>query len=204
MEMSIVMMVPYDRRLEPIDEQLAKLIGERYHLSNGRNGYPTKEQIDRWSQEYVIDRNIIVSVFASMNDFRRAQQHPAAPQHLLNIIAVMQKVTMDDITYQITRMEQYSDFSLIYVDIFTRDDAQTADLNIQLRLHVEPAEERHIQVHRAQSQVNQVSLVYMVSPRLSDDVGSYKFALIPHPVPRYPRPIEVVLDQQVVFDSSAH
>jgi len=202
--MSIVMMVPYDRRLEPIDEQLAKLIGERYHLSNGRNGYPTKEQIDRWSQEYVIDRNIIVSVFASMNDFRRAQQHsrrsPTPSQHHRRDA----KVTMDDITYQITRMEQYSDFSLIYVDIFTRDDAQTADLNIQLRLHVEPAEERHIQVHRAQSQVNQVSLVYMVSPRLSDDVGSYKFALIPHPVPRYPRPIEVVLDQQVVFDSSAH
>lgn len=194
------MRVPYDHRLEPIDEQLAKLLAERMRLSKGINGYPTNEQFDRWCHEYGIDRNIIASVFSAMINPRRPPRHPAAPQHLLTVIPVMQKTVTDDITYQITRLEQYSDFSLAYVDIFTHEDAETAVLDVQLMLQVEPAADRQIQIHRSQGQANQAALVYIVSPRLSNDVGSYKFALVPHAFPRHPRPIEVVLDQPIVFD----
>ncbi|MDA8206554.1 MAG: hypothetical protein M0Z36_10825 [Thermaerobacter sp.] len=198
--MSLLMMVPYDDRLEPIDEQLAKLIAERMRQSKGTNGYPTKEQFDRWSHEYGVDRNIIASVFAAMNNPRRPPRHPAAPHHLRDIIPVMQKAVTEGITYQITRMEQYSDFSLVYVDIFTHEDAETTALDVQLMLHVEPAADRQIQIHRSQGQANQASLVYIVSPRLPNDVDSYKFALIPHAFPRHPRPVEVVLDRPIVFE----
>ncbi len=85
------MIVPYDLRLEPIDEQLAKLLAERMRLSKGTNGYPTKEQFDRWCRDYGIDRNILASVFATMTNPRRPPRHPAAPQYLVNIIPVMQK-----------------------------------------------------------------------------------------------------------------
>ena len=81
---SLLMMVPYDHRLEPIDEQLAKLIAERMRQSKGTNGYPSKEQFDRWCLEYGIDRNIIASVFAAMNNPQRPPRYcrtPTPPQH---------------------------------------------------------------------------------------------------------------------------
>ena len=194
------MMVPYDHRLEPIDEQLAKLIAERMRQSKGTNGYPSKEQFDRWCLEYGIDRNIIASVFAAMNNPQRPPRHPAAPHYLLNIIPVMQKTVTEDITYQITRMEQYSDFSLVYMDIFTNEESETAALDVQLMLHVEPTEDRQIQLYQSRGQTNQVLFVYIVSPKLPNNVDSYKFAMVPHAFPRHPRPIEMVLDQPIVFD----
>ncbi|PWI57499.1 chorismate mutase [Sulfoacidibacillus thermotolerans] len=195
-----MMRVPYDHHLEPIDEQLAKLIAERLRISQGTNGYPTKEQFDRWCEEYHVDRHVIASVFAAMNNPRRPPRLPVSPQNLVGIVPVMKKVQSEGIAYQITRMEQYADFSLVYVDIYTDDDAETAELNIQLMLNVEPSEGRQIQFHRSQGHTNQSSLVYMVSPKLPDDLKAFSFRLVPNPMPHHPRPPERILDQTVAFD----
>ncbi|WP_067623227.1 chorismate mutase [Alicyclobacillus acidiphilus] len=195
-----MMRVPYDHRLKPIDEQLAKLIAERLRISQGTNGYPTKEQFDRWCEEYHVDRHIIASVFAAMNNPRRPPRLPVSPQNLSGIVPVMKKVQSDGITYQITRMEQYTDFSLVYAEIYTDEDAETAELNIQLILDVEPNDGRQIQFHRSLGHTNQSSLVYMVSPRLPDDLKTFSFRLVPNPIPHHPRPPEKILDQTVVFD----
>ncbi|UOF90037.1 hypothetical protein LSG31_19560 [Fodinisporobacter ferrooxydans] len=195
-----MMRVPYDHRLEPIDEKLVKLIAERLHISKGTNGYPTKEQFDRWCEEYSIDRNVISSVFAAMNNPRRPPRHPASPQNLLDIIPVMKKISVDGFTYHMTHMEQYADFSLVYVEIYTSEESESLELNVQLLLSVEPTEGRQIQFHRSQGHTNQTSLAYMVSPRLPDDLAPYKFQLVPYAVPHYPRPPERILDQTVVLD----
>ncbi|MFX4301256.1 hypothetical protein ACOJUR_03095 [Alicyclobacillus tolerans] len=195
-----MMRVPYDHRLEPIDEQLAKLIAERLRISQGTNGYPTKEQFDRWCEEYHVDRHVIASVFAAMNNPRRPPRLPVSPQNLVSIVPVMKKVNVNRVNYQLTRMEQYADFSLVYVEIYTDEDAETAELNIQLILDVEPNEGRHIQFHRSQGHTNQRSLVYMVSPKLPDDLNTFLFRLVPNPIPHHPRPPEKVLDQSVTFD----
>jgi hypothetical protein len=137
--MGILIRVPYDHRLEPIDEKLMKLIAERIYLSKGTNGYPTKEQFDRWCEKYNVDRNVISSVFAAMDNPRRPPRHPASPQNLLDIIPVMQKISVDGVTYQVTRVEQYADFSLVYVEIYTSDESETSELNVQLMLNVEPS-----------------------------------------------------------------
>jgi hypothetical protein len=200
-EVGEMMMVPYEHRLEPIDEQLVQLIAERFKLTQGANGYPTEELVDRWCQQYDIDRNVILSVFAAMNNPRRPPLHPASPQHLLNIVPVMQKVTVDDVKYQITRIEQYADFSLVYVEIYTDDESETANLNVHLMLNIEPKGDWHVQFYRSQGRTNHTSVVYMVSPRLSDDLSSFKFHLVPYPRPHRQSPPERVLDQLVIFDS---
>lgn len=194
------MKVPYDHRLEPIDDQLAKLIAERLRISQGTNGYPTKEQFDRWCEKYHVERHIIASVFAAMTTPRRPPRLPVSPQNLLGIIPVMTKVQSEGITYQVTRMEQYADFSLVYVEIYTDDEAETAELNIQLLLDVEPSEERQVQFHRSHGHTNQSSLVYLVSPKLPDDLNTFSFRLIPNPVLHHPRPPERILDQGIEFD----
>ncbi len=56
------MRVPYDHHLEPIDEQLVKLLAERLQISHGTNGNPTKEQFDRWCEEYHVDRHVIACI----------------------------------------------------------------------------------------------------------------------------------------------
>lgn len=195
-----MMRVPYDHRLKPIDEQLAKLIAERLRISQGTNGYPTKEQFDRWCEEYHVDRHVIASVFAAMNNPRRPPRLPVSPQNLVGIVPVMKKVQSEGVTYQITRMEQYADFSLVYVDIYTDDDAETAELNVQLMLDIDPNEGRQIQFHRSQGHTNQSSIAYMVSPKLPDDLNTFSFRLVPNPMPHHPRPPEKILDQTVVFD----
>ncbi|SHJ72873.1 chorismate mutase [Alicyclobacillus tolerans] len=195
-----MMRVPYDHRLESIDEQLAKLIAERLRISQGTNGHPTKEQFDRWCEEYHVDRHVIASVFAAMNNPRRPPRLPVSPQNLVGIVSVMKKVQSEGVTYQITRMEQYADFSLVYVDIYTDDDAETAELKVQLMLDIDPNEGRQIQFHRSQGHTNQSSIAYMVSPKLPDDLKTFSFRLVPNPMPHHPRPPERILDQTVAFD----
>jgi len=195
-----LMKVPYDHRLEPIDEQLAKLIAERLQISQSTNGYPTKEQFDRWCEEYHVDRHVISSVFAAMNNPRRPPRLPVSPQNLLGIVPVMNTVNVDGVTYQITRMEQYTEFSLVYMEIYTDEHAETAELNIQLILNVEPNEGRQVQFHRSQGHTNQSSVVYMVSPKLPDDLNTFSFSLIPNPMPHHPRSPERILDKTVLFD----
>ncbi|MCF8564643.1 chorismate mutase [Alicyclobacillus tolerans] len=192
-------MIPYGRRLETIDEQLAKLIAERLEISKGTNGYPTKELLDKWCETFQVDRHIIGQVFAAMNNPRRTPRLPASPQNLRDIIPVMKQVTVDEVTYQITRMEQYVDFSLVYVEVYTSEDADTAELNVQLMLNVEPNEGRQVQFHRSHGQTNQASMVYMVTPQLPYDITNFSFQLVPNPMPRHPRAPEKILDQTVAF-----
>src|SRR5579875_3891993 len=182
-----MMRVPYDHRLEPIDEQLTKLIAERLRISQGTNGSPGKEQLDRWCEEYQVDRYVISSVFAMMNNPRRPPRLPVSPQNLVGIVPVMKKVTVDGVTFQITRMEQYADVSLVYVEIYTDQDAETVELNVQLVLDVQPNEGHCIEHYRSQGHTNQASFVYMVSPTLPDDLNTFSFRLIPSPVPCRPR-----------------
>lgn len=198
-----MMRVPYDRRLESTDEQLAQLIAQRIHLSPGLS-YPTPEHFERWAAAYHVDRHILASTFAVMNNPHRPPRLPISPQDLITVIPVMQKVTCEDVPYQITRMEQYADGSVIYVDIFTREESDTADLTVQLLLTVEPAEGRHVELHRAEARANQASMAYLVRPSLSDDVASYQFALAPYVHPhRHSRPVERILDQPVLFAHDA-
>lgn len=199
-EMSILMIVPYDHRLEPIDEQLVKLIAERMRVGKGANGQPTKAQFDRWAEEHGIDPYLIAPVFAAMSNPRRPPRLPSSPENLLDVIPVMQKVTVDWVTYHVTRMEQYADFSLVYVEIYTSDEADASELNVQLMLNVEPGEGRQIQFHRSQGQTNQTSVAYTIHPRLPADVASFKFQLVPHVMPHHPRPPELILDKPVLFD----
>lgn len=193
-------MIPYDHRLETIDEQLAKLIAERLEISKGTNGYPTKELLDQWCEKFQVDRHIIGQVFASMNNPRRTPRLPASPQNLRDIIPVMKQVTIDGVTYQITRMEQYVDFSLVYVEVYMSEDADTAELNVQLMLNGEPNEGRQVQFHRSHGQTNQASVAYMVTPQLPNDLKIFSFQLVPSSMPRHPRPPERILDQGVVFN----
>ncbi|GMA50008.1 hypothetical protein GCM10025857_13650 [Alicyclobacillus contaminans] len=119
-----MMRVLYDHRLKPIDEQLVKLIAERIRKSRGTNGYPSKEQVDRWCQEYQVDVHVIASVFAAMSNPWRAPRLAVSPQNLLHIIPIMHKIRREDITYQITHIEQYIDCSLVYLDIYTRANVE--------------------------------------------------------------------------------
>ncbi len=144
--------------------------------------------------------NTIASVFAAMDNPRRPPRFPVSPQNLVGIIPVMVKVSVEGVTYQVTRIEHYADFSLVYVEIYTDDNAGTAELNIQLMLDVEPNEGRQIQFHRSQGHTNQSSMVYMVSPKLPDDPNTFSFRLIPNLMPHHSRPPERILDQAVVFD----
>lgn len=195
-----MMRVPYDERLAPIDEQIAKLIAERMQINKGTNGHPTKEQFERWCEEYKLDRNVILSVFQAMNHSRRPPRFPSDPQHLLNIIPIMRKTIVDKITYQITRMEQYEEFSLVYVEIFTSDVADTMEIRAQLMLDVAPYdEERNVQLHRGQGQINRISNTYLVSPKLPEEVEKMKFQLIPYEFPLHSRPPERILNSPVEF-----
>jgi hypothetical protein len=113
---------------------------------------------------------------------------------------VMQKATHGEVTYQVTRMEQYAEFSLVYVEIYMSAESETFELNVQLMLNVDPIEDRNIQLYRSQGHTNQTSLAYMISPRLPDDLELFKFQLIPYALPHHPRPPERILNRLVDFD----
>lgn len=195
-----MMKVPYDPRLQPIDEQLAKLIAERWKLSRGANALPTRELLDRWCEQYQIDFDVLASVFASMSSRVWPLRLSTSPQHLQSVIPVMKKVTVDGVTYRISRVEQYEESSLVHVDVFTGEDAAMEELDVQLMLELEPFTDRQVQWQGGSSRGNETSVVYLVTPKLPDDLARVKFRLEPHPFPRRRRPPERVLNQPVAFD----
>lgn len=195
-----MMKVPYDHRLQPIDEQLVKLVARRWKLSRGANAYPDGELLKRWCEEYDISMDVLAPVFASMCNPRRPMRLPVSPQHLQGVIPVMKRVTVDGVTYQICRVEQYDEASLVHVDVFTGEDAEMEELNVQLMLVVEPFTDRQVQLNRGQMGGNQASMAYMVTPKLPDDLASATFRLEPYPFPHRRRPPERVLDQPVAFE----
>lgn len=194
-----MMRIPYDNRLEPIDEKLVQLIAERRRVGKGTNGMPTAEQVERWSKEYGIDASVLRAVFASMENPQRFPRFPISPQNLQKIIPVMRKVKKDSITYQITRMEQYEECSLMHVDIFADEDFDTVEFDVQLILAVSPDANYEVQMYGGQSTTNQASFKYGVSPKLPDNLEGHHFELVPYAQPSRVRPSQLVLNQEVDF-----
>ena len=196
-----MMRMPYDNRLEPIDEKLVQLIAKRNRLSKGTNGMPTLEQYERWSKEYKIDPSLLAPVFAAMHNPRRFPRFPVSPQHLQKIVPIMRKVEKDSITYQITRMEQYEECSLVHVDMFAPEDYDTFEFDVQLTLAVSSDKEYEVQMHHGHSGTNQASYAYTVIPKLRDDLDEYHFQLKPYPQHSRSHPPQRILNQEVDFES---
>jgi hypothetical protein len=111
----------------------------------------------------------------------------------------MRSKVQDNCVYTITHAMQYSNVSVVYLQVRWLSNDEHVVLHPELRLTVEPDEYEVIPGH-ARSDLAACHMEFHVTPTLDSDLDNIRFGLVPLQRPR-PEPIpQVYLNQPVSFE----
>lgn len=57
----------YDKRVNPLDNKIVKLIAERQVVSSGRMGFPSAKLIEEWGNQHAVPASVQQHFFAVLH-----------------------------------------------------------------------------------------------------------------------------------------
>jgi len=179
----------YCELLAPIDEEICALLAKRKEISQDNPGFPQPDSITAWSQQYGLNEDMMRIFFGTMYNERRFLEH-VVPTEFLKFVPILKSVEIDGVLYAITHMKQYSNASVIYIEI----EVNIAEPYVRLghagfELFISP--EYQCQPDRGCGHSKGMQHSFVVSPPLPDDVTAVEFCLTIKPFHEVPE-IQVV------------
>lgn len=192
----------YNDEFKSIDETILKLIQERKRLSKGKRVFPPKQDIQEWATRYDMDVPQIHWLMHSLN-------HPEQPitrnepGELMNVVSIMKKQVQEGFEYLITHAMQHENGSIVNVEIRSEQVDHSGHIRPKLLLAVRGSGNVDYLVGSQGSRGGggHTQLQFLVRPRLPDDINDVHFALVPFASPMGNPPKEIILDQEVHFNS---
>ncbi|MCC8435847.1 hypothetical protein HP567_014990 [Brevibacillus sp. M2.1A] len=190
----------YNDECKKIDESILQLLRERKVLANGKRLTPPQEIRQEWAEKYGIDEAELGWFLHTLN----SEIRPVFPDEhgeLIGVLPIMKTTVLDGFTYTLTHAMQHKNLSIVHVEIKSglTDYEDIGMLRPHLMLEIKSSQEHHVRKSGARGSERKISLQFMVSPALPDQLDSVGFSLTPYAAPRELPPLEYVLDKEVHF-----
>lgn len=191
----------YSVELRSIDDELARWAARRLaKVAAGEGGVPGQDVIDQLSRAHGIPARVLTSLYRLLTpDDHDVARPQVRPEELESVVPLLKRARKDGILYQISRMEQYPNASLIVLDAIALEDA-ASELVLQVKLVIEADSVYRVYLQSGFGGPGRASTTYVVTPRLPDDTSAFRLRLVPdhhaslHRLPRR------VLDRAVEFE----
>ncbi|NGZ74354.1 hypothetical protein [Saccharibacillus alkalitolerans] len=170
----------YDERLMPIDERICELLQRRKEISEGNPGHPSKARIAEWSEKYGIYENLLDSIFGSL----ASEEHykpEVRPIGFRCRIPVLRTAEQSDIFYSIVTVRQYENASVAVLSADWEevepeyDEYPRERSHKEFELSVSGETDYDCRMHRGAGTTGKMSLNYVISPPLPDDLTGISF-----------------------------
>ncbi|MDQ7096497.1 hypothetical protein REC12_23150 [Desulfosporosinus sp. PR] len=173
----------YCRELAQVDEQICTLLAKRKEISNNNPGFPGLDLISAWSQTFGLEEDWLRRIFAVYMLGEERFQPPVEPVGFLKFVPVLKAVTIENMTYSVTHLKQYSNASVVYVEA----ELNAPDPFVQLRhanfeLFISP--EYQCRSSHGSGHAKGIQHAFVVTPTLPDDVSGLEFRLDVKPFER--------------------
>ncbi|HEU5140716.1 MAG TPA: hypothetical protein VFT51_12125 [Bacillales bacterium] len=192
----------YNDVVKQIDEQVLKLITKRKSLVNGTRFVPPRELIQEWSRAFQMEPSEIGMFIHTLNHGARPQ-FPDEKGGLLGVVPIMKKAKDENCEYVITHAMQHEKASVVAVEIHYHKADDGGSIHIKPHLMLEVEGNRMYSTHHdgARGGGTDAQLSFLVTPGLPEDISDIHFSLVPHVHPFQHKEKEIVLDQQVDFET---
>ncbi|MDF2925605.1 MAG: hypothetical protein K0R57_4519 [Paenibacillaceae bacterium] len=192
----------YNEQFKAIDDSLIRLLLERKSLAKGKHIFPPREIMEEWTVRYGMDISHVSWLLHSLNEGSEPAM-PVKPRDLLGVLPIMRKSVVEGVEFLLTHSMQHANGSEVYVEIqHLESEEQSIHLRPRLLLEVRGPQQRQYSVRRSGSHGSNLhaQLRFMVTPRLPDNLGEVRFALIPFAIPAEVPLKELILDKDVYFE----
>ncbi|WP_151737955.1 hypothetical protein [Paenibacillus tengchongensis] len=192
----------YNDEVKAVDEQILQLVLQRRQLTAGRHLFPKPEIIEEWAGHYGIEAEQITHTFGGIVAAlpRRRIREDNGP--LQGVLPIMKISVQSDVEYAITHAMQYSEFSIVSVQItYLKASEKEVNLSPALTLAVEGSSEYEVQHYGGHGGGPKTQIQFAVSPPLPPDLEDVRLRLVPGGLTfMMPRYTEIQLNEQVDFD----
>ena len=188
----------YDKHLYPIDEQLCSILKQRKEISNNNPGFPTLEDISKWSEKYNLYEDLLMNLFGLLenDDHFRPQVEPIDFQKYIPVLKSLEK---DPCFYSVTFIKQYSNASVVNFNV----DWEPEEEPNRDRFHRHSFWELWIGEEYDCRQIGgggpdgHISYNFVVSPPLPDDISGLNFVFREKVTPLKNSPIGLEITMQL-------
>lgn len=189
-------LAPIDEQLCAFDEQLCALMAKRKEASGNNPGFPGVDRISAWGQRYGLNEQMTLAVFSQLYHQDHFQP-PPVPTGFRQFIPIAKFVKMDDAIYAATYMKQYTNMSVVNIEISLETDDETVGATpAQVDLSIGP--EYTCRQDSGSSSGRSMQYSFTVTPPLPDDIAEVEFSLKITPFPDIPIPTRVSFKAAVV------
>ena len=187
----------YCNELAPLDEEICSLLAKRKELSEENPGFPNSNLISEWSQKFGLNENWLRRTFAVYLQGEECYQPPAEPMGFLKFVSVLKSVVIEDFSYTVTHMKQYSNASVVYVETELMIPGRFVRFgHAGFELFIAPEYQCRQDGGCGSGKVMQHSFV--VTPPLPDDIREVEFQLRVKPCTENPEYQEVPFKEMSV------
>ena len=168
----------YDQRIKEIDKQICSLIKKRKELSDGHPGFPTKQLIASWAEEYDFYEDFLNSLF--LNFMSEEMYKPVVePKGFVKNIPLLKVAEKGDTFYTVTFIQQYKNASVVHLHIDKSEPVKMAEEPHQhysyFILSIEgDSTEYNCRYKGGSGSDGHITHQFVVSPALPDDCAKFK------------------------------
>ena len=186
----------YCEALAPLDEQLCDLIAKRKEVSGNNPGFPGIDRISTWCQRCGLNEQTLLAVFSNLYNEDRFQPLPL-PEGFRRLIPIAKFVKMDNAVYAVTHMKQYTNLSVVSLEIsLETDDENVGMMFARVSMSIGP--EYTCLQESGGGGGRSIQYSFTVTPPLPDDIAGVEFSLKITPMPDVPKPVPFLLKPAAV------
>ncbi|MEK5463469.1 hypothetical protein MKY64_00505 [Paenibacillus sp. FSL R7-0210] len=165
----------YDERIIDIDQEICSLIKKRKEVADNNPGFPPLEYISKWSEELGLYEGFLMSLFGSM--MNEEQYKPMIePAGFRQHIAILKSVVNGERFYTLTSLRQYSNASVLTLNIDWDDEPEVESNSHQHRHYeLDINGQYDCRMINGGSGSDHASYKYVVSPPLPDEISGIQF-----------------------------
>lgn len=155
----------YDERVKDLDEKMSALVSERHAVSQGNPGFPHSDYLNDWAKKYGTPVQLLQQLFFLLYnrpDFRERVE----PEQFLRFVPIMAADQHDEILVMVPYMRQYSNCSVVSVELEGADLDGGAFHHLEIKLTIEGYESMR---GNGQSSGTHASHNFIVTPPIPDD-----------------------------------
>lgn len=164
----------YDERIIKIDEKICELIRERSNLSDNNPGYPPFKYITKWAEKFGFYEDFLKSLFGAL--FHEKDYKPRIiPEVFQKNIPIVKYVEKDNRIYSILCLRQYSNCSIVdlNIDWYRNDDSEDKQIYKHFKVVLTP--EYQVQDECGSGSRDHFTHKFLIYPALPDNIKNFDF-----------------------------
>jgi hypothetical protein len=140
---------------------------------------PPRNVIEEWAKEFGIQSELLIWMMRNMTQRHQASR-PVEIGDLQNIVPLMKRKIVNGCLYTITHVEQYLNGSVVNLTAKLESPSayQISHLELLLALAVD-SQDYVVTPYGRQGGGAQLTARFLVTPKLPDDIGEIRLALVP-------------------------